>query len=173
MPKYVALLRAINVGRRIVKMDRLRTLFEELGFGNVETFIASGQVIFDTRAADATRLETKIEKHLRAALGYDVATFIRTPTELRKIAGRVIADDRTVYVFFTKAAPSKAARDKLKTYESDVDEFAVHGTEIYWYCRKTLSESKFTAALLEKIIAMPATARNVNTVQRLVEKYAV
>jgi uncharacterized protein (DUF1697 family) len=171
MARYVALLRAINVGKRIVKMDRLRGLFEEMGFSNVETFIASGQVIFEARATDTAKLEAKIEKHLRAALGYDVDTFIRTPAQLAKVGGQVDPGDRTLYVTFTKRPPDKAACKRLKEQESDVDEFAVHGTEVYWLCRTSLSKTKFTGALLEKIIGMPATARNVNTVHRLAEKY--
>ncbi len=171
MAKYIALLRAINVGSHIVKMDKLRALFEELGFEQVETFIASGQVIFDTRASDAAKLEVKIEKHLRAALGYDVATFIRTPDQLRKVAQRAHNDGRTLYVCFTRTKPTATAQDKLQTYHNDIDEFEVHGSEVYWYSRKTLTDSKFSGALLEKIIGMPATARNVNTVNRLVAKY--
>ena len=171
MARYIALLRAINVGKHIVKMERLRALFEELGFKNVETFIASGQVIFESGATDASKLEAKIEKHLRASLGYDVATFIRTPAQLRKVSKLARGDGRTLYVFFTRKKPAKTAVDKLATYQNDVDEFEVHGTEVFWYCRTTLTASKFTGALLEKIIGMPATARNVNTIHRLVEKY--
>jgi len=77
MPKYVAFLRAINVGGHTVKMDHLRGLFEALSFSNVETFIASGNVIFDTKSKDQQTLERKIEKHLRETLGYAVTTFDR------------------------------------------------------------------------------------------------
>jgi uncharacterized protein (DUF1697 family) len=172
MPRYVAFLRAINVGGHTVKMDRLRALFEALGFSNVETFIASGQVIFDTRATDTAKLEAKIEKHLRAALGYDVATFIRTRDQLRRIAQLAHNDGRTLYVCFTRQQPGKPACEKLVTHNNDIDEFEVHGSEVYWYCRgKTLADSKFSGALLEKIIGVPATARNVNTINRLVAKY--
>ena len=171
MARYIAFLRAINVGGRIVKMERLRALFEEMAFQNVETFIASGQVIFDARSGTPAKLEAKIEKHLRAALGYDVATFIRTPAQLRKVAERARDEDGALYVCFTRAEPGKAALEQLASYNNSVDTFEVHGSEVYWYCRKKLSETKFTGALLEKILGMPATARNVNTVHRLVAKY--
>ena len=172
MPRYVAFLRAINVGRHLVKMTELRDLFEELGFGHVETFIASGQVIFDTRATDRVRLEAKIEKHLRAALGYDVATFVRTPAELAQVAQRTRHDGATLYVGFTRQPPGHAAVQKLATYCSETDQLEVQGSEVYWYARKKFSESKFTGALLEKAIGMPATLRNINTVDRLVARYA-
>ena len=171
MARYIAFLRAINVGGHIVKMDRLRGLFEELDFENVETFIASGQVIFETGITDVSRLEAKIEKHLRSALGYDVATFIRTAAQLRKIAGLAEDDGRVLYVAFTRKKPGAASVARLLEFNSDVDAFEVHGTEVFWYTRKTFSESNFSGALLEKIIGMPATVRNVNTVNRLIAKY--
>jgi uncharacterized protein (DUF1697 family) len=153
-------------------MERLRALFEEVGLQNVETFIASGQVIFDSRAADTVKLEAKIEKHLRAALGYDVATFIRTPAELVRTAAHAQDGMGTLYVFFTRKPPSAAAQAQLQRHAGEVDQFDAHGREVYWYSRKGFSGSKFTGALLEKIIGMPATARNINTVRRLIDKYA-
>src|SRR5512141_1995213 len=86
MPKYVAFLRAINVGSHTVKMDQLRSLFEALKFANVETFIASGNVIFDVKTTNTQSLERKIEKHLEQSLGYEVVTFVRSIPELQEIA---------------------------------------------------------------------------------------
>mgnify|MGYP000288938660 CR=1 FL=1 len=85
MRRLFAFLRAINVGGHTVKMDHLRQLCESFGLARVETFIASGNVIFETRARDAAALETNIARGLRAALGYDVAVFLRTETELAAI----------------------------------------------------------------------------------------
>src|ERR1700694_4608695 len=86
MPKYVAFLRAINVGGHTVKMDHLRNLFEAMGFSNVETFIASGNVIFDSKSRSTKTLEIKIERSLETNLGYKVATFIRSISELVAVA---------------------------------------------------------------------------------------
>src|SRR6267143_6677915 len=86
MPKYAALLRAINVGGHTVKMEHLRSLFAAIGFSNVETFIASGNVIFDSPSKDGPALERKIEKHLQATLGYEVKTFVRTVSEMAAVA---------------------------------------------------------------------------------------
>lgn len=86
MPGYIAFLRAINVGRHnTVKMDFLRHLFQSLGFSNVETFIAGGNVMFETTSKNAQALEREIEESLRQALGYAVTTFIKTGTELAAI----------------------------------------------------------------------------------------
>ncbi len=86
MSRFIAFLRAVNVGGHTVRMDYLRQLFESLGFSQIETFIASGNVVFETTTKDVRTLEKKIEQRLREALGYEVATFIRTDAELTDIA---------------------------------------------------------------------------------------
>ena len=86
MPKYVAFLKAINVGGHVVKMETLRELFSALKFSNVETFIASGNVIFETMSTPDQQLEQKIEKQLESALGYEVGTFVRSIDEVRAIS---------------------------------------------------------------------------------------
>ncbi len=78
MPKLVAFLRAINVGGHTVSMAALRAEFEALGLKDVETFIASGNVIFTAPTGNRAALERKIESHLHGALGYEVKTFLRT-----------------------------------------------------------------------------------------------
>jgi uncharacterized protein (DUF1697 family) len=87
MFRFIAFLRAINVGRgRTVKMRSLRQVFESLGLSKVATFIASGNVVFETRTKKTKILERKIEGALKEALGYEVRTFVRGETELAKIA---------------------------------------------------------------------------------------
>jgi uncharacterized protein (DUF1697 family) len=176
MPRHVAFLRAINVGGRRVKMNHLRKLFEALGFVNVETFIASGNVIFGSDE-DPQILERKIEDHLRGSLGYEVATFVRTASELENISRNrpfgpsdPEAGSAFLYIAFLHAAPSVEAEQKLTTYRTEVDDFRVHGREVYWLCRKRISESAFSGALLEKVLGKPATMRNATTVKRLAAK---
>lgn len=109
--RYVALLRAVNVGGRTVKMDRLRVLFEELKLRNVETFIASGNVIFETTAG-ATILETKIEKHLEKSLGFAVPTMVRSVADFAAVATHTpfashppLTEQGALYVGFLKSLP--------------------------------------------------------------------
>ena len=85
MTRYVAFLRAINVGGHVVKMEALRKLFESMGLSRVETYIASGNVIFETEARKPGALEKKIEDELKIALGYAVGTFLRSIPELTSI----------------------------------------------------------------------------------------
>ncbi len=179
MMRYIAFLRAINVSGRRIKMDHLRKLFEALGFSNVETFIASGNVIFDSEAEDARTLEKWIEDYLRQSLGYDVATFVRSASELEDISRYRPFDPpdmdeagNSLYIAFLSGPPSAEAHEKLMTYRNEVDDFRVHGREVYWMCRKKMSESSFSGALLERAISMPATMRNATTVERLAAKYS-
>ncbi len=179
MKRYIAFLRAINVGGHTVKMDHLRALLGAIELHNVETFIASGNVIFDSPAKDVQALEKQIEQHLKQALGYEVATFLRTPAELAAVAGykRFPAADLAVesnllYVAFTHTAPGEEAQRKLLACKTDVDEFHVQGREAYWLCRIRSSDSTFSGARLEKTLGMPATMRNITTVRRLAAQYA-
>ena len=84
--RYAAFLRAINVGGRNVKMEQLRRIFESVGLTNVETVIASGNVIFDSRSKNSKAIEKKLQAKLEESLGYTVATFVRSMEELSAIA---------------------------------------------------------------------------------------
>jgi uncharacterized protein (DUF1697 family) len=177
--RHVALLRAINVGGRRVKMAHLRKLFEALGFFNVKTFIASGNVIFDSPAEDTRKLEQRIEDHLRESLGYEVATFVRSACELADISryqpfdpSELNAEGASLYIAFLQTPPTAEAEQKLMAFRSEVDDFRIHKREVYWLCRKKMSESSFSGALLEKTLGMPATIRNATTAKKLTAKYS-
>lgn len=177
MEKYVAFLRAINVGGHVVKMDHLRSLVAGIGVSNVETFIASGNVIFDSAARNASALEKKIESALHHALGYEVATFIRTTSAVADVARcqpfpDLDAPGNTLYVGFLSAAPLPAAQRALLALNSSVDEFHVAGREVFWLSHRKFSESDFSGAKLEKILGVKATLRNITTVRKLAAKYA-
>ena len=178
MPKFVAFLRAINVGNHTVKMDQLRLLFEELGFANVETFIASGNVIFDARPRDIRSLETRIGKHLEKALGYEVSTMVRSTDELAAIAEyqpfnkkELDGDGNTLFIGFLSSAPSAPAARKLMSLVSEIDGFHLNQRELYWLYRRKNGESKFYGPILEKTVGVKATLRNANTIARLAKKY--
>ena len=179
MPKYVAFLRAINVGGHTVKMDYLRDLFAGLGFGNVETFIASGNVIFDSTSKSTSALEKKIEGCLLQALGYEVTTFIRSTAELVGIAdykpfsdSELSANIHALYIGFMATSPGKTAKAKLLSLATKTDDFHLNGREVYWLCRSKFSESEISGALLAKTLGMPATLRNSTTVRKIAAKYS-
>lgn len=178
MSRYLALLRAINVGGHTVKMEHLRQLFASLGYTNVETFIASGNVIFEAPTRNTRDIEKQIEGHLRESLGYAVATFIRTPCELAAIAryqpfpAPVLEEvSNALYIAFLPTPPSDEAQRTLMASRTRTDDFHIHGREMYWLCRTRISDSVFSGARLEKLLGMPVTMRNVTTVRKLAARY--
>jgi uncharacterized protein (DUF1697 family) len=172
----VALLRAINVGGHVVKMDRLRTLFASMDLADVTTLIASGNVLFSSRARNQAQLERRIEIHLRDALGYDVATFLRSAQDLADIvaydpfpAAGPLTAGQALSVLFLKAPLEAPARDALLNLHTATDEFHVRGREAYWLRDGRISDSKVTGAKLERAVGGPVTARNITTVRKLAE----
>jgi uncharacterized protein (DUF1697 family) len=175
--RYVAFLRAINVGGHVVKMDRLRELFESMTLRRVETFIASGNVLFDASVKDVPALERKIETRLAKALGYEVTTFLRTSSELVAVSRHVpsfgeppLDETQALWVGFLKSVPSSEGCRMLDDCRTDVDDFHVHGRELFWRCRVKFSESKVSLPRMAKALGSPITFRNVTTVRKLALK---
>ncbi len=172
---YVALLRGINLGKRRVKMDALRAHFEALKFRRVSTFIASGNVLFETSARDAAKLETQIERHLAQTLGYSVDTFLRTADEMTAVAaakpfppGEMASEINTINVIFLKDAPNPADARRLEAIRTDYDAFRVIGREFYWLTRGRMSASTVWELPEMKHVKLPnSTMRNLNTCQKL------
>ena len=176
LQSYVALLRAINVGGHVVKMDRLRAEFVACGLRDVTTFIASGNVLFASPATEPSALEQRIERRLERSLGYAVSTFLRTPEELRAAVTNDPFADRdescTLQVGFLKATLPTEQCDRLLALRTEVDEFVVRGREAFWLCRARFSDSTVSAAKMTKALGMPVTFRNVTTVRKLAAKLA-
>lgn len=177
MSRYIAFLRAINVGAaRTIKMKSLRQIFESLGFSNIATFIASGNVIFETRVKSVKTLEKKIEKRLRAELGYEVAAFLRTDTQLAEIAhykpfpqAKIKAASQFNIVFLSSTLGQKL-RQKVMALKTDKNEFRVHGREVYWLRRKERGKSTFSTIPFEKALGKRFTIRSAKTIKRMALK---
>ncbi len=175
--RYIAFLRAINIGGHVVKMAELKKHFESMGLKSVETFIASGNVIFECTDRDARALERRIEQGLAKALGYQVDTFLRTPDEVAAAArgGPLAVPDDGVsrlFVGFLRERPPAHAKKRALALGSATDELHVAGREIYWLCRTRMTESPISGAAIEKALGMRTTLRNINTVRRLADRYA-
>jgi len=177
MTRYIAFLRAINVGGHNVKMDHLRELFETFGLTHIETFIASGNIIFDAKAGNVKNLEKNIENKLQGALGYEVSTFIRTDTELAEISKHKpfpqsqLDTAMALNIGFLAVEPDDAVKQKLMELRTDIDDFHVHKREIYWLCKKKQSDSKISNTVIEKKLGLKTTLRGMNTVNKMAEKY--
>ncbi len=179
MSRYVAFLRAINVGGRTVKMDRLRSLFEELQFSEVETFIASGNVIFTAASRSPKALEDRIGRFLADRLGYEVPVFLRTRTELARVArlrpfrdAALGAKGAEIFVGFLAAAPGAVARGRVSGLRSERDAFSVRGREVYWLRCVRSMRMLGNMARLEKALGVPVTFRNMTTIAKLAARYA-
>jgi uncharacterized protein (DUF1697 family) len=174
MPRYIALLRGINLGGHNVKMVRLKELFEELGFKNVETFIASGNVIFESPSKSAPALEMKIAAHIEKSLGFPALTFLRTDEQLAAVLEHKACREfgtRALYIGFLTEELSKESRASIMAHSTKSDEFHVNGREVYWLCRTGMSDSPFFRIGIEKAAKVKATVRNVTTIAKLVDKY--
>lgn len=179
MPRYVAFLRAINVSGHVVKMDALQRHFASLGFDDVRTFIASGNVIFKSRSTAAAALERRIEACLEDRLGYEVKTFLRTDAEVAAVAAyrafepASVASAGSFNVGFLAGPLDNVAITRVKGFASAIDDFHVNGRELYWLCQTKQSDSKFSNAAFEKAIGARATFRGLNTIRRLADSLAL
>jgi uncharacterized protein (DUF1697 family) len=177
MQRYIAFLRGINLGKRRLPMSRLRVLFEELGFDEVETFIASGNVVFSSKVRDTSHLESRIARHLEASLGYGVDTFVRTAEEVGEIGrAKVFRQDGqegiTIHVGFLQQRLAPEVARKFAAVRTDEDEFHVIGREYYWLCRVRTSESKVWTLPELKALRLPtSTMRNMSSIRRLIAQH--
>jgi uncharacterized protein (DUF1697 family) len=172
--KYVAFLRAINVGgHAIIKMADLKKMFESARLENVQTYIQSGNVIFESEESDADSLEKQIERQLEKAAEYKIELFVRTIREVKSIAEKSpfkAKDSEMVYVTFLNKKPNKEVQQALLSFKSEADDFAFRGREVY-SLRRDREKSVFSNNFLEKILKMPTTTRNLTTVMKILEKY--
>lgn len=177
MARYVAFLRAINVGGHVVTMDRLRTLFAGLGYPGAETFIASGNVIFESRAKDIAAVEARVSKGLEAALGYAVGTFVRSDAEVAAVSVATPFPEKDMKaaiafsVGFMSAPLGKAAIATMRSFNTDLDLFQSVEREFFWMSRTRQSESPFFKVRFEKAFKADVTFRSMTTVRKLAAKY--
>ncbi len=170
------MLRGINVGgHKLVNMKALQKSFEALGCDQVKTYIQSGNVVFKAIESSAAEFSTKIEQRILGDFGFEVSVVSRTPHEMRKIVdGHPFArgkgiDLSKVLVIFLSSQPGKSAVKKLEPFVSKSEKFRWLGREIYLHCPDGISQSKLTNSVIEKVLAVKATARNWNTINKLVE----
>ena len=165
MTRYVAFLRAVNVGGTgKLPMAELRAMCESLGFGNVRTYIASGNVVFDS-PQDAACVKGLLERRLEDYAGKPVGVLIRTGLELAAVLAanpfKTAAPNRTVAIFLDAPPPADAL---TKASGQQDEEMALGTREIYVHYGSGMARSK-----LKIPAAIAGTARNMNTVATLVE----
>jgi uncharacterized protein (DUF1697 family) len=178
MPSHAAFLRGINLGRnRRVSSAELRSLFDEMGFENVDTFRTSGNVVFDAGRETAARVGNRIERGLADALGYEVAVFLRTASELRAIAEhRPFASELverargTLQVALLGAKPAASARRQVMAAATDADRLAFGDRELYWLPSGGIRDSALGMKGIERLVGS-TTIRTKGTLELLAAKY--
>jgi uncharacterized protein (DUF1697 family) len=175
MTTYVALLRGVNLGaRNKVSMADLRRLFESLGAEDVQTYVQSGNVVFNSPVRGVAKLTGAIEQRISRELGLEINVMLRTREQLAKIvAGNPFAAGQTegtkLHVTFLTDAPERARVRTLQSVTFEPDEFHVHGREVYLHTPNGYGKSKLSNAYFEKQLDVAATTRNWNTVTKLAE----
>jgi len=178
MPRDVAFLRGMNLGgRRITNVD-LRAAFEELDLTGVETFRASGNVVFDgPDGVEGPDLSARIEAGLADALGYEVPVFLRSCRQVAAIAGRepfdraeVEASSGKLQVALLPDPPGKLLRKEALRMATDEDRLAIQGTELFWLPSGGLRESDLDLKALESELG-PWTMRTMGTIEQIAAKH--
>jgi uncharacterized protein (DUF1697 family) len=174
MPIYVAMLRGINVGgHKLVKMDKLRSSFEAMGFESVKTYIQSGNVVFKTKKTSPEVLSKKIEEKILSEFGFAVPVITRSNDEIEAaISNNPFLRERGIdlerlHVMFLSASPSPAALKQLAAVTVEPDRCHSSGKEIYFYLPNGVSQSVLFKSPADRILAVVTTMRNWKTVNSL------
>lgn len=159
MPRYVAFLRAINIGGRRVSSEQLASCLDGAGFTNVVNFRASGNLIFDAPRQSEPALTKRVDEALTSALGFEVRSFLRTAAQVRGIAAfepfppeiRARSHGKLQVALLAKR-PSKRVRDEVLALATDADPLAVSGRELYWLPSGPTMQTDLDLRLLDKLV---------------------
>lgn len=174
--RYIALLRAINVGgHSVTKMSALRGLFEGSGLTEVVTYIQSGNVLFNSKDDDRKHLAHLLEKKLESSLGYPVSVFVFTPKELEEAAVNNPFDperqdmEQRCHLMFLSGEPDPDHCAALMALEGEEYKFSIQGKVLYFaYPRKFEGAGRRTINF-EKVLGVIGTARTWKVVNKLIE----
>jgi len=179
MPVFIALLRGVNVsGQKLIKMDALRELFVKMGFEKVETYIQSGNIVFQSINPNQRELEQIISAGLKDAFGFEIPVLVLAVKELKDITRKNpfinndSKDKSCMHVTFLSVEPEMTLFENLKKLEYKGEEFELAGKALYLYCPKGYGKTRLNNTFLEKKLKVTATTRNWKTVNTLLEMAA-
>jgi uncharacterized protein (DUF1697 family) len=172
----IALLRGINVGgNNKIKMELLRSICESLDLKNVQTYVQSGNVVFQTKRRDLAPLGPSLEAAIEAECGFRPPVILRTIVELEQIVSanpfeaRPDLDPAKLLVTFFPVETSPAAQNKILSMSIGPEELCIRGREHYTYFPNGQGQSKYPAAAIDKAVGARGTGRNWNTVLQLLQ----
>jgi len=174
--RYIAFLRAVNVGKRQVKMARLRDLFTELGYGDVRTYIQTGNVFFEAPATARATLEAAIERHLLDALGFEVTICVRTVAEVEAALANdpfagidVTPDTRHCCLFTSAPLPADLALPVIvEQRDYTLTIVAASADAVFVVIQQMPGKASNAIAFIEKTYRVRATARFFDTTRKIV-----
>ena len=171
MPTFISLIRGINVsGQRKIRMVELKEAYEAIGLTNVDTYLQSGNVVFDGRVRSAAKVVAAIEKQILSLFGHEVTVMVRTPGDFECIVTSnpfspyAKADPSKVHVTFLASKPSAGLVKSMEAVDTRGDEFSVNDKEIFLHCPGGYGKTKLNNAVFERKLGMLATTRNWRTV---------
>lgn len=178
MERYVAFLRGMNLGNRRIKSPELVEHFEAMGLEEVATFRASGNVVFvDPAGESESKLQKRVEEELDERLGYDVAVFLRSATEVAAIAARdpfpakaIKASKGKPQVVLLGRKPAAKAKKAIDALCPEGDLMVVEGRELHWLPTVGLSETEVDTKALDKALG-EGTTRTAGTIEQIASKY--
>jgi uncharacterized protein (DUF1697 family) len=177
MNKRIAILRGINVGgnRKIVMVD-LKKLFNDLGHENVQTYIQSGNVIFEPKSTGSdSEIAAQIERSVTEQYGFNVPVIVLKADQLRDAISfnpfykKDISDVDRLHITFLKELPEKDSITEIKNYNLHPDNYHIEKRNVFVYCSGKYSDSKLTNKFFENKLKVTATTRNWKTVLKLSE----
>jgi uncharacterized protein (DUF1697 family) len=176
---YIALLRGINVGgHHIVKMAELKRMFELLGFLRVQTYIQSGNVLFESIEAEVP-LRERIEREFASTFGFASVIILRTAAEMERIIencpfseeaifeAQATSEGECLHVAMLPEAPSQEGIERLSEYRNENEEFRIVGRDVYLMFQRSLRNSRLAGSLNK--LGVPATMRNWKTMNKLAQ----
>lgn len=177
MAVYIGFLRAVNVGKRQVRMERLRNVLSDNGFRDVETHIQSGNVKVTSSLRSVAKVEDELRSLISEAFGFDVPVVVRTPEQLRRLADEAealaspIASDARRYVTFMTGDLAPDGVEALHAWDVPSEAARVVGRDIVLFLSAGVQGSKLTNARIEKLTGAVGTARNITVVRALADKW--
>ncbi len=178
MPNYVAFLRAINVSGRYIKMPALVEYFTAIGYQDVQTFINTGNVLFQASSESASELADHIETNIAPLLGFKSEVFVRCDSDVNAILvtaatlSAQLPSSGELNVAFLSAPLTQEQELSLSALSSAVDEFVVRGSEVYWLCQVAQNASKFSNGVLERQLKLRSTLRRVSMLEKLAAEFS-
>jgi uncharacterized protein (DUF1697 family) len=177
MAAHVVFLRAVNVGKRQLKMAEARKVLEDNGFAQVESHIQSGNLLVSSPLRSGVKVEAEVGRLLSQHAGFHVVAIARRTVELPALVEAVdgipssLEGMVTRYVSFCLTAPDAAQVRALHEWDGAGERATVIGKDVLMEFAVPFNEARLTGARIEKILEVPGTARNMTVVRALAQKW--